>query len=656
MPKLEKTITASSCRKFVTGWTMKILVSRNLFVVLALDFILLCGSFYLAHLIRYDGLNGQLWLSHSFLHILPWLLGTKFLCFYFFDLYKGMWRYTGFDDLISIFKAASVSSFIIITIVLYGTRFESISRSVFVIDWCLTVLSIACLRLLVRFCFEEFTEKVTFRDVQNLFLRIFRKNAGKGKGTLIIGAGDYGRKICREFNENPSIQSYVLGFLDDDPAKINRKIHGVPILNVIDNLEQTVKMTGAKDVIIAIPSLNADKMRHIMELCKKACVNFKTVPNLGELIDGKIDVSSIRNVEYRDLLGREPVKLDKEKIGIYIKDKCILVTGAGGSIGTGLCRQICIYSPKTLVLFERAESPLFEIDHEIKKKFKNINIIPVLGDIQDKDELINVFRQTRPDIIFHTAAYKHVPMLEHHPWKAVENNIFGTRNLVEVTRTFQCEKFVFVSTDKAVNPTSVMGTSKRISELLIQEASCSQGASTAFMTVRFGNVIGSVGSVIPLFKKQIAELGPVTVTHKDMVRYFMLIPEACQLILQAGAMGKGGETFILEMGNPVNIDAMARDLIRFSGLEPDVDIKIEYIGLRPGEKLYEELMTNKEAVIPTDHDKILALNTNCTNMKTLNGKLDILKELASHRDGSGIRAIMKTIVPEYDIDQTLIKN
>ena len=623
---------------------------------MALDLILLSVSFYLAHLIRYDLLDAQQRFSHSFLPILPWLLGVKIFCFYFFDLYKGMWRYTSFNDLINIFKAASISSLIIIILVLYVTRFENISRSVFVVDWCLTVLSIAALRLIVRLCFEEFTEKVTYQDLKNAFLRIFRKNAGKGKGTLILGAGDYGRKICREFNENPSIQSYVIGFLDDDPAKINRKIHGVPILNVIDHLEQTVEMTGAQDVIIAIPSLSSKKMGYIIELCKKAEVNFKIVPNLGELIDGKIDVSSIRNVEYQDLLGREPVKLDKKRIGLYLKDKCVLVTGAGGSIGTGLCRQICMYSPKTIVLFERAESPLFEIDHEIKKKFKDIKIIPVLGDIQIKNELINVFQQTRPNIVFHTAAYKHVPMLEDHPWKAVENNIFGTRNLIEVTNAFQCEKFVFVSTDKAVNPTNIMGTSKRICELLIQNASCAPRVPTSFMTVRFGNVIGSVGSVIPLFKKQIKELGPVTVTHRDMMRYFMLIPEACQLILQAGAMGKGGETFILEMGNPINIDTMARDLIRFSGLEPDVDIKIEYTGLRPGEKLYEELMTDKESVIPTDHDKILVLNTSCTNMKVLNDKLDALKKMANIRDGKGIRAIMKIMVPEYEIDQKTIKN
>lgn len=640
---------------------MRIRISRNLFVVLMLDILLLYFSFYLAHLIRYDFLEGKRWFSHSFLYILPYLLGVKIICFYFFDLYKGMWRYTSFKDLISIFKAASVATLIVIMVVLYRTRFENISRSVFLIDWCLTVLSIAGLRVFVRLCFEEFTEKITLRDLKNAFLRIFRKNVGKGRGVLIIGAGDYGRKICREFIENPYVKSYVLGFLDDDPSKCNRKIHGVPILNVIDNLEETVKITGAKDVIIAIPSLSADKIRNIMELCKKAEVNFKTVPNLGELIDGKIDISSIRNVEYRDLLGREPVQLDKEKIGNYIKGKCIFVTGAGGSIGTGLCHQICRYSPQKIILFERAESALYEIDLELKKNFHNIEVIPVLGDIQNQGELETVFSMVQPDIVFHAAAYKHVPMLEGHPWKAVENNIFGTKNLIEVTKAFRCEKFVFVSTDKAVNPTNVMGTSKRISELLIQEANCDSSAGTLFMTVRFGNVIGSVGSVIPLFKKQIEAGGPVTVTHKNMVRFFMLIPEACQLILQAGAMGKGGEIFVLEMGEPVKIDSMARDLIWFSGFEPDVDIKIEYTGLRPGEKLYEELMTDDENVIPTEHNKIMVLNTNCLNMALLNGKLETLRKLALDRDSDGIRALMKVMVPEYTIDKkysraTFLKN
>ncbi len=626
---------------------MKVRISRNLFILLLLDFFLISGSFYVSHLIRYDFMHKQ-WYSNSFLHLLPYVLGIKILCFYYFDLYKGMWRYTSLNDLIGIVKASLTATFLIIVFVLYKTRFVGISRSVFVIDWCLTVLTIVSLRVFVRICFEEFTERITISDVQFAILKIFHKRGKKGKGTLIIGAGDYGQKVCREFSENPSVKSHVLGILDDDNSKIGRKIHGVSVLNVIDKLEQTVKSTGAEDVIIAIPSLNSQRMRSIVKLCKKANVNFKTIPNLGELINGKIDITSIRNVEYRDLLGREPVKLSKEEIGLNLECKCVFVTGTGISIGTELCRQICRYRPKKIVLFERAESPLYEIDLELKKSFPNIEVLPVLGDIQNITELDRIFGEVKPDIVFHAAAYKHVPMLEKYPWKAVENNIFGTRNLLKVTNAFKCEKFVFVSTDKAVNPTNVMGTSKRIAELLVQEISCDTKSVTSFMTVRFGNVIGSVGSVIPLFKKQIKEGGPVTVTHPDMVRFFMLIPEACQLILQAGAMGNGGETFLLEMGEPVNIDNMARDLIRFSGFEPDEDIKIEYTGLRPGEKLYEELMTDQEDVVSTDHKKIMVLNTNCLNMSALNGNLDNLKEMAENRDGEGIRLFMKAMIPEYN--------
>nr|WP_321404181.1 nucleoside-diphosphate sugar epimerase/dehydratase [uncultured Desulfobacter sp.] len=632
---------------------MKIRVYRNLFIVLILDILILCTSFYLAHLIRYDFTIEQ-WFDISFLYLLPYVLGCKVFVFYLFDLYKGMWRYTSLSDLINIIKGSLFSTFILIALVLYLTRFEHISRAVFVVDWCLTVMFIAGLRLFVRLCFEEFTGKITLQDVRLALVKIFRKKAGKGRGALIIGAGDYGQKVCREFNENPSVKSRVLGFLDDDCSKIGRKIHGVPVLNEIERVEKAVKSTGAEDVIIAIPTLSAARMRHIVDLCKKANVNFKTIPNLGELINGKIDVTSIRKVEYRDLLGREPVKLDQKQIGKYLGGRRVLVTGAGGSIGTGLCRQICRYTPEKIILFERAESALYEIDIELRRTFRNVEVVPVLGDIQNRKELYKVFHLLQPDIVFHAAAYKHVPMLEGHPWKAVENNVFGTKNLIEVTKSFKCDKFVFVSTDKAVNPTNVMGTSKRISELLVQESSCIADCKTAFITVRFGNVIGSVGSVIPLFKKQIEDGGPVTVTHPDIIRYFMLIPEACQLILQAGAMGKGGEIFILEMGEPVKIDNMARDLIRFSGFEPDVDIKIEYTGLRPGEKLYEELMTDLENVVSTDHKKIMVLNTNCVNMVVLNGKLDQLKAMAEARDGQAIRRLMMEMIPEYKPSESVL--
>jgi FlaA1/EpsC-like NDP-sugar epimerase len=402
-----------------------------------------------------------------------------------------------------------------------------------------------------------------------------------------------------------------------------------------------------EEVIIAIPSASSRRMREILDACKQADVNFKIIPDMGELIDGRITLNAIRNVEYRDLLGREPVRLDREEIGSYLGKKTVLVTGAGGSIGTGLCRQICRFSPERIILLERAESPLYEIDLELTKGFQHVNVLPVLADIQDRSELTRIFTRYRPEIVFHAAAYKHVPMMEKHPWKAVQNNILGTENVVAAAREFKCDRFVFVSTDKAVNPANVMGASKRVCELLVQKENTVDGSGTRFITVRFGNVIGSVGSVIPLFKKQIREGGPVTVTHPDMIRYFMLIPEACQLILQAGAMGGGGEIFILEMGEPVKIDQMARDLIRFSGFEPEVDIPIVYTGLRPGEKLYEELMTDLEGVVPTDHRKIRVLSSHTGDLRDLKSRLAALKIAAENRDADQIRRELHRIVPEY---------
>lgn len=629
---------------------MKMILSRNRFVVVFIDTALICCSFYLSHIFRFD-FSVPDWAILRFKEMLPFIVVGKLACFYFFDSYKGMWRYTSLSDIIKVVKASTLATGGIIIFVLYKNRFEMVSRSVFIIDWCLTVMSIISVRVFTRLCFEEFTEEFGYAALWQSVLKIFRKkNRGKGRGVIIIGAGDCGQKICREFIENPYVQSHVVGFLDDDTAKIGRKIHGVPVLTHVENLEHAARATQVDDVIIAIPNAGPERLRQIVALCQKADVNFKTVPDMGEVIDGKISLNSIREVEYRDLLGRKPVTLDKDKIGGYLGGKCILITGAGGSIGTGLCRQICRYAPDRVILFERAESPLYEIDVELKKNFPHVRIIPVLGDIQNKKELETVFGWARPNIVFHAAAYKHVPMLEEHPWKAVENNIIGTENLLSVTGKFACERFVFVSTDKAVNPANVMGASKRVAELLIQQTNRLPETQTRFIIVRFGNVIGSVGSVIPLFKKQIREGGPVTVTHPEMIRYFMLIPEACQLILQAGAMGRGGEIFILEMGKPVKIDDMARDLIRFSGFEPGVDIEITYTGLRPGEKLYEELMTDSEDVVPTGHEKIMVLNSRQMDMSVLDNTLDALKESVKDRDPGKIRHLLQQIVPEYHPD------
>jgi FlaA1/EpsC-like NDP-sugar epimerase len=342
------------------------------------------------------------------------------------------------------------------------------------------------------------------------------------------------------------------------------------------------------------------------------------------------------------------IKLDQERIGATIQGKRVLVTGAGGSIGWELCRQVCRFRPESLVLYERAESPLYELELELKHRFQSVKIVPQLADIRDRQQLEKAFEASRPHVVFHAAAYKHVPMLELHPWKAVKNNICGTRNLIDVATKFAVERFVFVSTDKAVRPVNVMGATKRVAEMLVQGVNGHGSSRSRFITVRFGNVVGSAGSVVPLFRKQIAAGGPVTVTHPEVTRYFMTIPEACQLILQAGAMGEGREIFILDMGTPVKIDDMARDLIRLSGYEPAVDIKIEYIGLRPGEKLYEELITEGEGIVPTTHEKIMVLEGTTCNPQLLNGNIDDLARLAHDQDAEKIKRKLQEIVPEYE--------
>lgn len=611
-----------------------------------MDMIIVFISIYLSHLIRFD-FDIPSSNRTTFFFILPYLFCVKLISFYFFDLYRGMWRYTSINDLLNIIKATTVSTFCIIVVVLYVNRFESVSRSVFIIDWFLTIFFLIGLRLFTRFLFMKFTESISLNDILDVLMQTIKMGREKGRGVIIIGAGDCGEMICREFKENASVRSHLIGFVDDDNSKIGRKIHGISVLGRIEDLGRIAEAENASQVIIAIPSASPDRMRQIVSLCKSVEIEFKTVPNMGEIIDGKVSISSIRNVEYRDLLGRKQVQLNRDEIGRYLNKKSVLVTGAAGSIGSGLCQQICRYEPRSILLFERSESPLYEIDLELKKIFKNIEIIPILGDIQDKDELNKIFNLFRPEIVFHAAAYKHVPMLEHYPWKAIENNIIGTKNLVALSDEYKCEKFVFVSTDKAVNPFNVMGASKRVAEMFVQNKSVIEKSKTNFITVRFGNVIGSVGSVIPLFKKQIQDGGPVTVTHPGMIRYFMLIPEACQLILQAGAMGKGGEIFILEMGEPVNIDKMARDLIRFSGFEPDDEIKIIYTGLRPGEKLFEELMTDQENVVPTKHKKIMVLESSQVDSNKLATNVEKLKKAARKRDSIEIRDIFQKLVPEY---------
>ena len=620
---------------------------KNFLIVFFADVLLLAAAFIGSYLIRFE-FNIPLYFLSLLKRMLPWVVLAKLSCFYFFGLYRGMWRYTSIADLLNIIKASTVATLLIVSLILFKSRFIGHSRSVFLIDWCLTILFICGFRLSVRLFFEYFSkEQPAPTDFLSAF-KLLAKRKRDGKNLIIIGAGDCGEKIYREIHDNASLQYNVVGFLDDSQNKIGRTIHGIPVLGRIDDIRKFINKTRADEALIAIPSANSQQMRDIVAKCKESGIRFKTIPGMGELIDGKITVNAIREVAYRDLLGREVVKLDEEKIGAYLQGQCVLVTGAGGSIGSELCRQICRFRPKSLILYERAESPLYEIELELKQNFREVKVVTLLADVQDTKQLEKTFESYKPQTVFHAAAYKHVPLLELQPWKAIDNNIRGTANVVEVTNKYNVERFVFVSTDKAVRPANVMGASKRVAEILIQNQNGCGTSHTRFMIVRFGNVVGSVGSVVPLFKKQIKKGGPVTVTHPEVTRYFMTIPEACQLILQAGSMGKGGEIFLLDMGTSIKIDDIARDLIRLSGFEPDVDIKIEYIGLRPGEKLYEELIIEGEGIVPTTHDKIMALKGAECDMHLLNGKIDELIKIGEDQKVEKIKAKLKEIVPEYN--------
>ncbi len=625
---------------------MKRLFNRNFLFILAADALLIFASWYGSHLLRFNfqiPANSVDVLARTFFGVLLIKIGA----FYFFDLYKGMWRYASINDLFRIIMATSLAAILIFFYVLSAHGFVGFARSVFIIDWLLTVLLISGCRFSVRFFFQVIGKDDSVKAMASRFFPVNRPRSADAKNLLIIGAGDFGEKIYREIQDNADLRYNIVGFVDDDRSKIGKQIHGTPILGPTGDIGHIAEKLHADEALITISSVSSQRMRAIVAACEKSGIVFKTLPGMGELIGGKVSVRAIRDVAYRDLLGREVIHLEEKRIGSYLRASCVMVTGAGGSIGSELCRQICRFEPAVLLLFDQAESPLYDMEIELKKNFPEVEIIPLLADVRNPAHLTYAFETYGPRVVFHAAAYKHVPMLEMHPWEAVTNNIVGTRNMVDFSNRYAVERFVLVSTDKAVRPANVMGASKRAAELLVQSQSTCGLSGTRYITVRFGNVVGSVGSVVPLFKKQIEKGGPVTVTHPDVIRYFMTIPEACQLILQSGAMGEGGEIFILDMGRPVRILDMAKDLIAFSGFEPNKDIKIEFIGLRPGEKLYEELITEGENIVPTRHQKIMVLRGQSCNQTILNGSIEAIQRLAQNQDGEGIRLKLKDIVPEY---------
>ena len=565
-----------------------------------------------------------------------WIL-VKIAVFHVAKLDRGLWRYLSVGDLSRIAYGnltASVMSYILIKVIAP----RGFPRSIYLLDLMICFLATSGLRLILRLMLEVTSNA--------------RSTKGVEKTTLIYGAGYAGITLLKEIRNNPRLSYSVLGFLDDRPDKKGLRLAGVPVFGGGDQAESLVIKHNVEMILIAIPSASGVEMTRILELCHKAGAECKTVPGLAEVIEGSGLASQIREVAVEDLLGRSPVHLEESQIRGTLEGKVVLVTGAAGSIGSELCRQIARFHPAGIVGFEIAESPLFEIDREMRQTFPQVPFYPEIGSIQNRARLDDVLRQHKPSVVYHAAAYKHVPLMEAHVFEAIENNVFGTYNVAVAAAEHGVEDFVMISSDKAVRPTNIMGTTKRVAELVLLAL---QNGRTKYVAVRFGNVLGSNGSVIPIFKKQIAAGGPITVTHPEMRRFFMTIPEACQLVLQASAIGKGGQICVLDMGQPVKIVDLARNLILLSGLRPDEDIKIEFTGMRPGEKLYEELSTLLEDTVPTEHEKIRIFIGDGMLERDIQGWLDSLHEICEARDTGRLVVALKEIVVDYSPSTHLLK-
>lgn len=576
---------------------------------------------------------------------LLWMLGisvvVKPLVYYFFGIYRRLWRYASIRELVLILSSVSTASMIVggAMMGLYAAGlFIGFPRSVLIIDWLLTLILVGGFRFIFRWLAESSSSAANHLNLHSLHR----------KWVLVVGAGDAGAMVVRELLKNPQLNMKPIGFLDDDPEKQNSKIHGVPVLAPIDEIERVFKTRHVDEVIIAIPSASGDILRKITTKCHQRSIPFRTMPGLYELIGGTVSVSRLREVDISDLLRREPVQMDIEALGKGLEGKVVMVTGAGGSIGSELCRQIARLNPKRILMLGHGENSIFSAITSIKERYPSMEFIPLIADVRDFPRLSVLFDRWEPEVIFHTAAHKHVPLMETNIEEAVTNNILGTNNIVKAALSHDVQRLVMISTDKAIRPVSIMGATKRIAEMLVLDAA--QKYNRAFTVVRFGNVLGSRGSVVPRFKRQIAAGGPVTVTHPEMKRYFMTIPEAVHLVLQASTLARGGENYILDMGQPVKILDLAEDLIRLSGLEPGKDIEIVFSGIRPGEKLSEDLWDKGFAYSSTSHPDIHKVDTETVlSSEALENLVDQLIEYAREGKPEKIRTLLSEVIPGASI-------
>lgn len=569
----------------------------------------------------------------SMYRYLPIHVITTVLIFYFCKMYHSLWKFISIHELGYIILANMISFFM--QIAGFHLLQYPIPRSYFFAEILLQTVMVVGIRFSYRFCryLKEAREQ--------------RFGCGQPqKRVMIIGAGDAGRVIIKEILDSSFLTMKVCCVIDDDYNKTGRYISGIPIVGDRFAILKNVEKYKIDKIILAMPSASKEERKEILEICKMAKCELKTLPGMYQLIDGELNIGKLRDVEITDLLGRDPIQVNLDEIMGYVEQKVVMVTGGGGSIGSELCRQIAMYHPKQLIIFDVYENNAYEIQQELNRHYPDLDLVVLIGSVRNTHRIETVFEKYRPDIVYHAAAHKHVPLMEDSPNEAIKNNVFGTYKTAKAASEYGVKRFVLISTDKAVNPTNIMGASKRLCEMIVQ--SFDKISKTEFVAVRFGNVLGSNGSVIPLFKKQIAEGGPVTVTHKDIIRYFMTIPEAVSLVLQAGAYARGGEIFVLEMGAPVRIDDMARNLIRLSGYTTDVDIKIEYTGLRPGEKLYEELLMAEEGMKETANKLIHIGKPIEMDEETFFDKLAELKE-ACYNDDERIKEKVQKLVPTYCI-------